>query len=88
MDANKKKRKRRVRRSSSLHLSIHHEPRDPPDIDKLAKLLIDLARNLDAHPNDIKTDQVSSAEETSGPPAPPDVRPEHSGNSQSRKPDA
>lgn len=67
MTANKKHRKRQVRRSDSLHLSIHAEPRDPPDIDKLARVLIDVAQSLaaKADPVEAKMNETSSAEETS-----------------------
>jgi hypothetical protein len=37
-------RKRHVRRSDSRRLRVSEERRDPPDVEKLAKVLIDLAR--------------------------------------------
>jgi hypothetical protein len=40
----KRDRKRRVRRSDSLRLRVSDERRDPLDVEKLAKVLIDLAR--------------------------------------------
>jgi len=37
-------RKRQVRCSDSRRLRVSEERRDPPDVEKLAKVLIDLAR--------------------------------------------
>ena len=37
-------RKQPVRRSDSRRLRVSDECRDPPDVEKLAKVLIDLAR--------------------------------------------
>lgn len=40
----KRDRKRHVRRSDSRRLHVNDERRDPPDVEKLAKVLIALAR--------------------------------------------
>lgn len=46
----KKGHKRTVRRSDSLHLSVHGERHDPPDASKIARVLIDLAQTPENEP--------------------------------------
>jgi hypothetical protein len=64
----KKQRKRRVRRSDSFSLTVRDERRNPPDATKIAKVLIDIARNPDIRTNETETDQTESAEDASRPP--------------------
>lgn len=48
--------------------SVRDERRNPPDATKIAKVLIDIARNPDLRANEVGTDQTESAEDASRPP--------------------
>jgi hypothetical protein len=48
-------RKRQVRRSDSRRLNVSDERRDPPDVEKLAKVLISLAQEQELNQPDAAT---------------------------------
>ncbi|SFB49500.1 hypothetical protein SAMN05216266_11447 [Amycolatopsis marina] len=58
----KKQQKRRVCRSDSFSLTVRDERRNSPNATKIAKVLIDIARNPDIRTNETEIDQTESAE--------------------------
>ena len=56
----KRDRKRQVRRSDSRQLRISDERRDPPDVEKLANVLIGLAREQEPNQPEAAAESATS----------------------------